>query len=161
MSTGQFKVSNLKWWVFLKNLILLLSPKIWLSTVNLNGIQTTKASMYKLVLSSPLPKDIIRSQFMLKREDLILSIQETFWELILHKIVQIKMSGLIKTNKIQDSKISLITKTLQEPFKHYRLKSEETCHSLKQQLIMIIMNVQDIWEEGILKFLKTLNIYAL
>ena len=51
MSTEPFKVYNLKWWVFLKNLIPLSSPKIWLSTVNHNGVLTTKTSKLKLVIS--------------------------------------------------------------------------------------------------------------
>jgi len=160
-STEPFKVSSLKWWVFWKNLILLLSLKTWPSTVNLNGIQTTKASMSKLALSSPSPKNTIQSQFMFKREDLILSIQETFWELILHKIVQTKIFGLIRTSKILDSKISLTTKTLQELFKHYQLKLEETCHFSKQQLTMTTMNVQNTWAEDTSKYLRTHNIYAL
>lgn len=51
MSTEQFKVYSLKWWEFLKNWIHLSSLKTWLNTVNLNGIQTTKTSKSKQVIS--------------------------------------------------------------------------------------------------------------
>lgn len=50
MLTEQFKVYSLKWWEFLKNLTHLLSLKIWLNTVNLNGIQTTKTLKSKQVM---------------------------------------------------------------------------------------------------------------
>lgn len=115
----------------------------------------------KQELYSPLQKDIILFQFMLRNRVLNLSIMATFWGLILHRIVQTKIFGCPKTEMILDSRMLWIIKTLQKPLKLCPLKSEEKFLSGKQPDTMITMYLQAILVENIWKYLKILNIYVL